>query len=131
MDVILGVNGYIWVCLGSGDKVLEGNANSDGLENELVYSDKNDVSWHNHAWSRLELNNPLQVIPPPSRQAISRVCALIQIFARYSIPLTESLLMSGYDWCRRNNLEETGIVLTRPLEKQLLAEVVGIEDTDE
>jgi exosome complex RNA-binding protein Rrp4 len=44
VDVILGVNGYIWVCLGSGDKVLEGNANSDGLENELVYSDKNDVS---------------------------------------------------------------------------------------
>ena len=44
VDVILGVNGYIWVCLGSGDKTAEDNANSDGFENELVYSDKNDVS---------------------------------------------------------------------------------------
>lgn len=129
MDVILGVNGYIWVCLGSGDKGQEINANSDGLENELVYSDKNDVRL---LYRFQTAAKPLlQDIPPPSRQAISRVCALIQIFARYSIPLTENLLMTGYDWCRRNNLEETGIVLTRPLEKQLLAEVVGIEDTDE
>jgi exosome complex RNA-binding protein Rrp4 len=49
VDVILGVNGYIWVCLGSADKTTEGNANSDGFENELVYSDKNDVSlWITH-----------------------------------------------------------------------------------
>lgn len=129
MDVILGVNGYIWVCLGSGDKGQEINANSDGLENELVYSDKNDVRLPYRCQTTAK--PLLQDIPPPSRQAISRVCALIQIFARYSIPLTENLLMAGYDWCRRNNLEETGIVLTRPLEKQLLAEVVGIEDTDE
>jgi hypothetical protein len=39
--------------------------------------------------------------------------------------------MTGYEWCRRNNLEEAGVVLSRQLEKQLLADVVGIEDTDE
>lgn len=72
-----------------------------------------------------------QIIPPPSRQAISRVCALIQTFARYSIPLTETLLMSAYEWCRHNGLEETGVVLSRALEKQLLEEIVGIVDTDE
>ena len=73
----------------------------------------------------------IQDITPASRQAIARVCALIQIFARYSIPLTEALLMAGYEWCRRNNLEERGVILSRQLEKQLLADVVGIEDTDE
>ncbi|KAJ9115554.1 hypothetical protein QFC24_006964 [Naganishia onofrii] len=120
VDVILGVNGYIWVCLGSGpgsDKERAtqggGGGTSDGFDNELVYSDKNDI------------------IPPPSRQAISRVCALIQTFARYSIPLTETLLMSAYEWCRHNGLEETGVVLSRALEKQLLEEIVGIVDTDE
>ncbi|KAJ9104961.1 hypothetical protein QFC19_003758 [Naganishia cerealis] len=121
VDVILGVNGYIWVCLGSGgadkDSTNPGQGqggNSDGFENELVYSDKNDD------------------ISPASRQAISRVCALIQTFARYSIPLTESLLMAGYEWCRSSGLEEEpGMVLSQELEKGLLADVVGIVDTDE
>ncbi|KAJ9092898.1 hypothetical protein QFC21_006610 [Naganishia friedmannii] len=118
VDVILGVNGYIWVCLGSGsggdkERTQGSGGTTDGFDNELVYSDKNDI------------------IPPPSRQAISRVCALIQTFARYSIPLTETLLMSAYEWCRHNGLEETGVVLSRALEKQLLEEIVGIVDTDE
>lgn len=44
VDIILGLNGYVWVSLGTTQEQRDGG---EGFDAEGVYSDKNDVSLAN------------------------------------------------------------------------------------
>jgi len=47
VDIILGLNGYVWVSLGTTQEKRDGG---EGFDAEGVYSDKNDVSDQMEDW---------------------------------------------------------------------------------
>ncbi|WWD02744.1 hypothetical protein V865_000786 [Kwoniella europaea PYCC6329] len=104
VDVILGLNGYVWVSNGTSQEKREGG---EGFDSEGVYSDKNDD------------------IPPEGRQAISTVSNLIRLLAVQGIPLTDTLIEESFNWLNQNQLPPGP--LTQPDKERMLAEVVGIE----
>lgn len=77
VDLILGLNGYIWVSKHTREQEQEGEV---GFDAEAVYSNKNDV------------------IDTATRIAISRVANIISILARYFIPITDNALLEAYEW---------------------------------
>jgi len=77
VDLILGLNGYIWVSKHVKQSEQEGE---EGFDAEAVYSNK---------------NNDIDVA---TRTAIARVSNIIRALARHSIPLTDVLLVEAYDW---------------------------------
>ncbi|KAF9075821.1 hypothetical protein BDP27DRAFT_1211456 [Rhodocollybia butyracea] len=85
VDLILGLNGYIWVSKHVKDSEREGE---DGFDAEAVYSNKNDE------------------IDDSTRMAISRVTNLINVLAAHYIPLTDTVLLDAYEW----SLEQEGDV---------------------
>ncbi|OCH86614.1 exosome complex exonuclease rrp4 [Obba rivulosa] len=76
VDVILGLNGYIWVSKHVKESQQEGE---EGFDAEAVYSNKNDD------------------IDDATRAAISRVCNIIRILAAQFVPLTDAVLLEAYD----------------------------------
>jgi len=85
VDLILGLNGYIWVSKHVKENEREGE---EGFDAEAVYSNRNDH------------------IDDSTRTAISRVTNLITILAAHSIPLTDTVLLEAYEW----SLEQEGDV---------------------
>ncbi|KIK68168.1 hypothetical protein GYMLUDRAFT_155664 [Collybiopsis luxurians FD-317 M1] len=85
VDLILGLNGYIWVSKHVKETEREGE---EGFDAEAVYSNKNDN------------------IDDSTRTAISRVTNLIIVLASHSIPLTDTILLDAYEW----SLEQEGDV---------------------
>ncbi|KAF8826730.1 hypothetical protein HHX47_DHR5000911 [Lentinula edodes] len=85
VDLILGLNGYIWVSKHVKENEREGE---EAFDAEAVYSNRNDD------------------IDDSTRMAISRVTNLIIILASRSIPLTDTILLDAYDW----SLEQEGDV---------------------
>jgi len=77
VDLILGMNGYIWIAKHIAENQREGE---EAFDAEAVYSNKNDD------------------IDLETRTAISRVSNIIRVFATYSIPLTDTILAEAYDW---------------------------------
>ncbi|GJJ11153.1 hypothetical protein Clacol_005384 [Clathrus columnatus] len=77
VDLILGLNGYIWVSKHTREQEQEGEV---GFDAEAVYSNKNDV------------------IDTATRIAIARVTNIIRILARFFIPITDSILIGAYEW---------------------------------
>ncbi|KAA1468912.1 hypothetical protein DENSPDRAFT_772098 [Dentipellis sp. KUC8613] len=77
VDLILGLNGYIWVSKHVKENEQEGE---EGFDAEAVYSNKNDE------------------IDEATRTAISRVTNIIRVLAAHSIPLTDTLLLEAYEW---------------------------------
>ncbi|TFY72443.1 hypothetical protein EVG20_g552 [Dentipellis fragilis] len=77
VDLILGLNGYIWVSKHVKENEQEGE---EGFDAEAVYSNKNDE------------------IDEATRTAISRVTNIIRVLATHSIPLTDTLLLEAYEW---------------------------------
>ncbi|KAG8956879.1 exosome non-catalytic core subunit rrp4 [Tulasnella sp. 419] len=77
VDLILGLNGYIWVCKHVKENQKEGE---EGFDAEAVYSNKNDD------------------IDDATRAAISRVSNIIRVLARHSVPLTDLIMAEAYDW---------------------------------
>ncbi|KAF5337036.1 hypothetical protein D9611_002929 [Ephemerocybe angulata] len=77
VDIILGLNGYIWISKHVKSSDQEGE---QGFDAEAVYSNQNDE------------------IDASTRAAISRVANIIKILASHSIPLTDTLLLDAYDW---------------------------------
>lgn len=77
VDLILGLNGYIWVSKHVKENEREGE---EGFDAEAVYSNQNDP------------------IDESTRLAISRVTNIIRILASHYIPLTDTLLLEAYDW---------------------------------
>jgi exosome complex component RRP4 len=79
VDVILGLNGYVWVSLGTRQDDREGG---EGFDAEGVYRNDNDE------------------IDPESRQAIIDVANVIKAFAAHGVPLADTLIAEGYQWLR-------------------------------
>lgn len=77
VDLILGLNGYIWVSKHVKEQDQEGE---EGFDAEAVYSNVNDE------------------IDEPTRTAISRVTNIIRVLASHFVPLTDTVLLEMYEW---------------------------------
>jgi len=77
VDLILGLNGYIWVSKHIKEADQEGE---EGFDAEAVYSNQNDV------------------INDSTRLAIARVSNIIGVLASHFVPLTDTLLLEAYEW---------------------------------
>lgn len=119
VDVILGLNGYVWVSLGTTQEKRDGG---DGFDAEGVYSDKNDVSFI------LVIHPNSKEITPEGRNAISVVATIIQNFARNSIPLTDVVIAEGYQWFVSSGAGVRD--LDGQVGRDLIAAVTGV-DVDE
>jgi len=84
VDLILGLNGYIWV-----SKHIKQNREpgEEGLDAESVYSNQNEA------------------IDAPTRMAISRVTNLIKALASYFVPISDVILLEAYEWAVENDVE--------------------------
>ncbi|WVQ99203.1 hypothetical protein IAU59_006335 [Kwoniella sp. CBS 9459] len=107
VDIILGLNGYVWVSAGTTQEKREGG---DGFDAEGVYSDKNDD------------------ITPEGRQAVSLISNIIKLVAAEGIPLTETLIGEAYNWVQQQG---EGAGSSGPLDprdgERMLAEVAGVD----
>lgn len=83
VDLILGLNGYIWVS--KHVKVTE-QEGEEGFDTEAVYSNRND-----------EIDNATRI-------AISRVTNIIRVLANHSVPLTDTVLLEAYEWAVEHDL---------------------------
>ncbi|KAI0721003.1 exosome complex exonuclease rrp4 [Cerioporus squamosus] len=77
VDLILGLNGYIWVSKHVKESDQEGE---EGFDAEAVYSNKNDE------------------IDDATRAAIARVSNIIKVLASHFVPLTDAVLLEAYEW---------------------------------
>jgi len=77
VDLILGLNGYVWVSKHVKESEQEGE---EGFDAESVYSNQNDI------------------IDDATRAAISRVSNLIKSLAGHFIPLSDTILLEAYEW---------------------------------
>ncbi|KAI9070386.1 exosome complex exonuclease rrp4 [Trametes sanguinea] len=77
VDLILGLNGYIWVSKHVKESEQEGE---EGFDAEAVYSNRNDA------------------IDDATRVAISRVSNIIKVLAAHFVPLTDTVLLEAYEW---------------------------------
>jgi len=84
VDLILALNGYIWVSKHVKENEQEGE---EGFDAEAVYSNQNDE------------------IDASTRSAISRVSNIIRVLASHSVPLTDTILLEAYDW----TMEQEGV----------------------
>ncbi|KAG8801784.1 exosome non-catalytic core subunit rrp4 [Serendipita sp. 399] len=89
VDVILGVNGYVWVC-----KHVQENhqVGEEGFNAESVYSNRND---HIDASTRL---------------AIVRVSNTLKVMSQYYVPITDAALNYAYSWIMDNGLEAKNVL---------------------
>ncbi|KAJ3511237.1 hypothetical protein NLJ89_g4216 [Agrocybe chaxingu] len=86
VDLILGLNGYIWVSKHVKQNEQEGE---EGFDAEAVYSNVNDN------------------IDVSTRTAISRVTNIVRILASHFVPLTDALLLEAYEWTVEHEAEAT------------------------
>ncbi|CAE6418366.1 unnamed protein product [Rhizoctonia solani] len=104
VDLILGLNGYIWVS----KHVKEINqVGEEGFDAEAVYSNKNDP------------------IDTKTSRAIVRVCNIIQALAHHHVPLTDHLIEQAYEWVIEQNIEIVDI-LSEEVEDSLVASVPAL-----
>ncbi|KAJ6473653.1 exosome complex exonuclease rrp4 [Mycena vitilis] len=89
VDLILGLNGYIWVSKHIKQSEQEGE---EGFDAEAVYSNRNDF------------------IDDSTRIAISRVVNIIQVLASHFVPLTDTLLLEAYEWTIENDTDAKGLL---------------------
>ncbi|CAK5261906.1 unnamed protein product [Mycena citricolor] len=89
VDLILGLNGYIWVSKHVKENEQEGE---EGFDSETIYSNLNDD------------------IDAATRSAISRVCNIIRILASHFVPLSDILLLESYEWALDNETDAKGLL---------------------
>jgi len=89
VDLILGLNGYIWVSKHVKESEQEGE---EGFDAEAVYSNRNDY------------------IDDSTRIAISRVANIIRVLASHFVPLTDALLLEAYEWTVENDADAKGLL---------------------
>ncbi|KAH8104062.1 exosome complex exonuclease rrp4 [Cristinia sonorae] len=77
VDLILGLNGYIWISKLTKANEQEGE---EGFDAEAVYSSRND-----------DINEA-------TRAAVSRVTNIIRVLAAHFVPLTDTVLLDAYEW---------------------------------
>ncbi|KAJ7461798.1 exosome complex exonuclease rrp4, partial [Mycena galericulata] len=89
VDLILGLNGYIWVSKHVKENEQEGE---EGFDAEAVYSNRNDF------------------IDDSTRIAISRVANIIQVLASHWVALTDALLLEAYEWTVENDMDAKSLL---------------------
>ncbi|KAF8836832.1 hypothetical protein BDN67DRAFT_973681 [Paxillus ammoniavirescens] len=89
VDLILGLNGYIWVS----KHVKDTDQGEEGFDGEAVYSNQNDD------------------IDAATRSAISRVSNIIRILSDHFVPLTDTLLLEAYDMVIEREVDTKDLVL--------------------
>ncbi|GJE92172.1 exosome complex exonuclease rrp4 [Phanerochaete sordida] len=104
VDLILGLNGFVWVSKHVKESEQEGE---DGFDAEAVYSNRNDD------------------IDDATRTAIARVANIIRVLAAHFHPLTDAVLLEAYEWaveqeCSVKDLlqEDVGAALVAALSAQ-------------
>ncbi|KIP04213.1 hypothetical protein PHLGIDRAFT_31465 [Phlebiopsis gigantea 11061_1 CR5-6] len=90
VDLILGLNGYIWVSKHVKDSDREGE---DGFDAEAVYSNRNDD------------------IDCATRTAIARVTNIIRALAAHWQPLTDAVLLEAYEWAVEQDCDVKDLLL--------------------
>jgi len=106
VDIILGMNGYIWVQKHTADHQQMGE---EGFDSEAVYSNVNDeIDWM-------------------TRSAIARVCNIIQVFARCKVPLTDTSLNEAYDWVTEQDIDVKDILMDEVGESLMMGLSVRME----
>jgi exosome complex component RRP4 len=76
VDIILGLNGFVWVSSGTIEERREGG------EGTCVCVNRADD----------------QDIPAEGRKAIATVASILGIFAQHNIPITDGLINDAYAW---------------------------------
>ncbi|PFH51003.1 hypothetical protein AMATHDRAFT_143578 [Amanita thiersii Skay4041] len=84
VDLILGLNGYIWVSKHVKENEQEGE---EGFDAEAVYSNQNDE------------------IDMPTRSAISRVTNIIRVLASHFVPLSDTIILDAYEWAMEQDAD--------------------------
>ncbi|KZT21199.1 exosome complex exonuclease rrp4 [Neolentinus lepideus HHB14362 ss-1] len=90
VDLILGLNGYIWISKHVKENDQEGE---EGFDAEAVYSNQNDD------------------IDDATRNAISRVANIIRVLAAHFVPLTDTILLEAYEWVMDQEIGTREILL--------------------
>jgi len=100
VDLILGMNGYIWVSKHVKESEQLGE---EGFDAEGVYSNVND-----------DIDNA-------TRAAISRVSNIILVLAGHHVPLTDMILNNAYDWVLEQGISTADILLGETGESMVLS----------
>ena len=86
VDVILGVNGYIWICKHSGSDMVEGKGGAqvsitriEEVVGESMYSNRNDE------------------IGPATRKEIARLAGVVRALVEAGVRVDEEMVMRGYE----------------------------------
>ncbi|KAI9510019.1 exosome complex exonuclease rrp4 [Russula earlei] len=77
VDLILGLNGYIWISKHVPENEKEGE---EGFDAEAVYSNQNDD------------------IDDATRTAIAQISNIIRVLASRSVPITDAIVLDAYEW---------------------------------
>ena len=86
VDVVLGVNGYIWICAHSGDALVESKGGAqvsitrlEDTVNESMYSNRNDE------------------IAPATRREITRLSGCVRALVEVGVRVDEDMVMRAYE----------------------------------
>jgi exosome complex component RRP4 len=90
VDLILGLNGYIWISKHVQDNEKEGE---EGFDAEAVYSNQNDD------------------IDDATRTAIARVSNIIRVLASRSVPITDAIVLEAYEWAVERDSDAKDLLL--------------------
>jgi exosome complex component RRP4 len=123
VDLILALNGYIWVSKHVKETEQEGE---DGFDAEAVYSNQNDV--RPVSYKPLHSSFPLfasQDIDVATRAAITRVCNIIQVFSSHSVPVSDALLIEAYEWLVEQESDGKDLLLSDDFAQALVATVIS------
>ncbi|KAH9971748.1 hypothetical protein BGW80DRAFT_1174430 [Lactifluus volemus] len=90
VDLILGLNGYIWVSKHVQDTEKDGE---EGFDAEAVYSNQNDD------------------IDDATRSAVARVSNIIRVLASRSMPITDAIVLEAYEWAVEQDTEIQDLLL--------------------
>ncbi|KAF8489880.1 exosome complex exonuclease rrp4 [Russula emetica] len=90
VDLILGLNGYIWISKHVRDNEKEGE---EGFDAEAVYSNQNED------------------IDDATRTAITRVSNIIRVLASRSVPITDTIVLEAYEWAVEQDSDVKDLLL--------------------
>jgi len=109
VDLILGLNGYIWISKHVRDYEMEGE---EGFDSEAVYSNQNDD------------------IDDATRTAIARVSNIIRVLASRSVPITDAIVLEAYEWAAEHDSDIKDL-LSEDVADALIAAVTMREELPE
>jgi len=89
VDLIQGLNGYIWISKHVRDNEKEG----EGFDTEAVYSNQNED------------------IDDATRTAIARVSNIIRVLASRSLPITDTIILEAYEWAVEQDSDVKDLLL--------------------